>query len=216
MPLRYAGFRSFSPFSTLSPLRTLVHRYLDQDHSLVRGIVTTPKTARKRKWGHERLREERHISYTPFLLHNAFPFKFIHIKPHTIKLSNHLTSIARKNDHLIFPLLLKSNHNHNHKNDLPLSHCPINNTQLLPPLHPGSLPLRHHPPRLRHGPPHVRNLQQILNRHAAHQPRHLEIQTPHRDLEPPGASARRALEQLGSVSAVRCGGGEFCFFSISS
>ena len=83
------------------------------------------------------------------------------------------------------------------------------NPKLLPPLHPPRLPLRPPPSRLPQRAPHAPNLQHLLQSHAAHKPRRLEIQAPRRNLEPSRQGAGRALELPGSVSAICCGGGMF-------
>jgi hypothetical protein len=98
-------------------------------------------------------------------------------------------------------LFTTTNNHHNHV----LHH--FNTLQLLHPSHPRRFPLRNNTPQLRHGPPHVRDKKPILQSNASHKPRHLEKQTPRRDLEPPGASSRRTLKQLGGLSSVRCGDG---------
>lgn len=82
-----------------------------------------------------------------------------------------------------------------------------NTLQLLPPLHPSRLSLRHPPSRLRHSSFDARNQKPDLNRNASHKPRSLQKQTPSRDLESLGTSSWSTSEQHGSLSAICCGDG---------
>jgi hypothetical protein len=53
----------------------------------------------------------------------------------------------------------------------------------------------------------------LHHKQATHQPRNLEIQTPHRNLEAPSPSTRRSFEQRGSVPSVRRGNGKPFLFA---
>lgn len=189
MQLLYAGFRSFSPPIQTKPFQDSGIMYIDVPiETIVSSKVSS--TILRGSSSENTSQQTEHISSTHPIIQQCLSSlnPSVHIKStiHVPQQPSHFHQTKPNNTNNV------------------LHHNP----KLLPPLHPPRLRLRPPPPRLRHSAPHAPHLQHLLQSHAAHKPRSLEIQTARLNLESSRQSSRRAFELLGSVSAVCCGGGK--------